>query len=84
MDFLNILSDEQIKRIIKNESQQKKNCNTLPNKQSFIKHFYHNQMHYNYELDENILKTLIQRNILPTDLNEKWNLYTKINLTPPT
>ena len=31
-------------------------------------------MHYNYKLDENILKTLIQRNILPTDPNEKLKL----------
>ena len=28
-------------------------------------------MHYNYKLDENILKTLIKRNILPTDPNKK-------------
>ena len=33
--------------------------------------FYCNQMHYNYKLDKNILKTLIQRNILPTDPNLK-------------
>ena len=26
-------------------------------------------MHYNYEMDKNILKTLIKRNIRPTDLN---------------
>ena len=31
-------------------------------------------MHYNYELDENILKTLIKRHMLPTDLNEKIKL----------
>ena len=31
--------------------------------------FYRNQMHYNYKLDKNILKTLILRNILPTDPN---------------
>ena len=30
-----------------------------------------NQIHYNYKLDENILKTLIQKNILPTDPNKK-------------
>ena len=28
-------------------------------------------MHYNYKLGENILKTLIKRNILPTDYREK-------------
>ena len=27
-------------------------------------------MHYNYKLDENILKALIQRNILPADPNK--------------
>ena len=37
--------------------------------------FYRNQMHYNYKLDENILKTLIQRNILPTEPNEKNKTY---------
>ena len=31
-------------------------------------------MHYNYKLDENILKTLSKRNILPTDLNKKTKL----------
>ena len=31
-------------------------------------------MHYNYKLDENILKTLIQGNILPTDPNKKIKL----------
>ena len=33
--------------------------------------FYRNKIHYNYKLDENILKTLIQRNILPTDPNKE-------------
>ena len=28
---------------------------------------YRNEMHYNYKLYENILETLIQRNIFPTD-----------------
>ena len=40
-------------------------------------------MHYNYKTDEKVLKTLIQRNILPTDPN-KTLLYTIINLKPPT
>ena len=31
-------------------------------------------MHYNNELDENILKTLIKRNILPSDFNKKIKL----------
>ena len=30
-----------------------------------------NQMHYNNELDENILKTLIKRNILPTNPDKR-------------
>ena len=36
--------------------------------------FYRNQMHYNYKSDEKISKTLIHRNILPTDLNKKIKL----------
>ena len=72
--FPNYIVDEQIKRMIKNVSQQNKHCTTPPSQQAFIKLFYRNQMHYNYELDENILKTLIQRNILPTEPNKKNEL----------
>ena len=36
--------------------------------------FYRNQMHYNYKSDDKILKTLIHRNILPTDPNKKIKL----------
>ena len=72
-EFPNYIVDEQIKRI-KNVNQQNKYCTTLPSQQIFIKLFYHNQIHYNYKLDEKILKTLIQRNILPTDHNEKIKL----------
>ena len=36
--------------------------------------FFHNQMHYNYKLDENIFKMLIQKNILPIDPNKKVKL----------
>ena len=36
--------------------------------------FYRNQMHYNYKSDETILKTLIHKNILPTDPNKKIKL----------
>ena len=32
--------------------------------------FYRKQIHYNYKSAEKILKTLIQRNILPTDPNK--------------
>ena len=31
-------------------------------------------MHYNYKSDEEILKTLIHRNMLPTDPNKKIKL----------
>ena len=31
-------------------------------------------MHYNYKSDEKILKTLIHRNLLPTDPNKKIKL----------
>ena len=33
--------------------------------------FYCKMMNYNYKLDENIFKMLIQRNILPTDSNKQ-------------
>ena len=36
--------------------------------------FYRNQMHCNHKSDEKILKTLIDRNILPTDPNKKIKL----------
>ena len=42
--------------------------------------FYRNQMHYNYKSDEKILKTLIHKNILPTDPNKKNLLYIIISL----
>ena len=40
-------------------------------------------MHYNYKSDEKILKTLIHKNILPTDPNKKIKLviyYNKFKL----
>ena len=40
----------------------------------YLTFFYRNQMHYNYESDEKILKTLIHKNILPTDPNKKKKL----------
>ena len=51
------------------------NTNTPPSQQAFIKFFKCNQMHCNYKLDENILKSLIQRNVLPTDTNKKNKTY---------
>ena len=65
---------EQIKRMIKNVNQQNKHCTTLPSQKTYIKLFYRNQMHYNYKSDKKILKTLIHRNILPTDPDKRIKL----------
>ena len=72
--FPNYIVDEQIKRIIKNVNQQNIHCTTPPSQQTYIKLFYCNQMLYNYKSDEKILKTLIHRDILPTDPNKKIKL----------
>ena len=72
--FPNYIVDEQIKRMIKNVNQQNKQCTTPPSQQTYIKLFYRNQMHYNYKSDEKIMKTLIHKNILPTDPNKKIKL----------
>ena len=72
--FPNYIVDEQIKRMTKDVNQQNKHCSTPPSQQTYIKLFYRNQMHYNYKSDEKILKTLIHRNILPTDPNKKIKL----------
>ena len=57
------------------------NTVTLHPVNKYLSHFYRN---YNNELNENISKTLIQKNILPTDPNKKLNLsYSIINLKPP-
>ena len=40
----------------------------------YKKIFYRYQIHYNYKLNENILKTFIKRIILPTDPNKKIKL----------
>ena len=45
--------------MIKNVNQQNKQCTTPSSQQTYIKHFYGNQMHYNYKSDEKILKTSI-------------------------
>ena len=80
--------DEQIKRIIKNVNQQNEQCTTPSSQQTYIKLFYRNQMHYNYKSDEKILKTLIHKNILPTDPNKKiklviyYNKFKTSNLQP--
>ena len=58
--------------MIKNVNQQNKHCTTPPSQQTYMKHFYRNQIHNNYKSDEkNIKKTMIHRNILPTDHNKK-------------
>ena len=67
--------DEQIKRMIKNVNQQNKHCTTPPSQETYIKLFYRNQMHYNYKSDEKLSKTLIHRNIIPTDPNKKIKTY---------
>ena len=72
--FPNNIVDEQIKCMIKNVNQQNKQCTTPSSQQTYIKLFYRNQMHYNYKSDEKILKTLIHKNILPTDPNKKIKL----------
>ena len=61
--------------MIKNVNQQNKQCTTPSSQQTYIKLFYRNQMHYNYKSDEKIMKTLIHKNILPTDPNKKNKTY---------
>ena len=65
--FTCYIVDEQIKRIIKNVSQQNKHCTIPSSQQTSIKLFHRNRMHYNYKIDKNILKTFIQRNIILTE-----------------
>ena len=81
--FPNYIVDEQIKRMIKNVNQQNKQCTTPSSQQTYIKLFYRNQMHYNYKSDEKILKTLIHKNILPTDPNKKIKLVIYYNKFKP-
>ena len=59
MDFLTILLMNKL------NVQLEIFVNTPPNKQTFIKHFYRNQMFYSYKLEENILKTLIYKTYSP-------------------
>ena len=60
--------------MIKNVNQQNKLCSTHPVNKHISNFFYRNQMHYDYKSDEKILKTLIHRNILPTDPNKRIKL----------
>ena len=81
--IVNYIVDEQIKCMIKNVNQQNEHCTTPSSQQTYIKIFYRNQMHYNYKSDEKIFKTLIHKNILPTDPNKKIKLlYIIISLKP--
>ena len=57
--------------MIKNVKPQNKHCTTPPSQQTFIKLFYRNQILHSYKSDEKILKTLIHKNILPTNPNKK-------------
>ena len=47
---------------------------TLHSVNKHLSKVFRNQTHYNYKLDEDIFKTLIQRNTLPTDPNKKIKL----------
>ena len=60
--------------MIKNVNQQNKHCSPTSQETYIKRFFYRNQMHNNYKSDEKILKTLIHRNILPTDPNKKIKL----------
>ena len=71
MGFLTILLMNKLNVWSKIVNQQNKQCTTPSSQQTYIKLFYRNQMHYNYKSDEKILKTLIHKNILPTDPNKK-------------
>ena len=51
-----------------------KQCTTPSSQETFVRLFYRNQMHYYYKSDEKICKTLIHKNILPTDPNKKIKL----------
>ena len=66
--FSNYIDDAQIKHRIKNFSQQNKYSTQST---SIYPTFYQNQMLYTYKVDENMLKTLIKRNMLPIDPNKK-------------
>ena len=59
--------------MIKNVNQQNKYYYSTQST-NIYQTFYRDQMHYNYKSDEKILKTLIHRNILPTDPNKKIKL----------
>ena len=62
--FPNYIVDEQVKRMIKNVSQQNKHCNTPPNKQAFIKPFF-TAPQLNYELDKHISKNIDSKKHTP-------------------
>ena len=47
---------------------------TLHSVNKHLSKIFRNQMHYNYKLDEDIFKKLIQRITLPTEPNKKIKL----------
>ena len=57
--------------IIKNVNQQNKHCTTHPVNKHLSNLFTATKCTTIIELDENILKTFIQRNILPIDRHKK-------------
>ena len=67
--FPNYIVDTEIKYFI-NKTKQRNIGNTLNHKQS-INLYYKNQFHSNYKIDEHILKNLIPKSILSTDLTKK-------------
>ena len=71
MGSLNILSMNKLNIQLEMSANKIDTATLQPINKDIIILFHRNQMHYNYKLDENILKTLIKRNILSTDLNRK-------------
>ena len=67
----NYIVDEQIKRMIKNVNQQNKHCTTPSSKQTLSNFFTATKCTTIINQMKKNKKTLIQKNILPTDLNKK-------------
>ena len=81
--FLNYIVDTETKQFI-NKPKQPNIDSNLNHKRS-INMYYKKQFHYKYKTDEQILKNLIHKNVLPTDLPQKFDLlFTTRNLKPPT
>ena len=84
--FPNYIVDTEIKQFI-NKPEQHNIDNILNHKRS-INLYYKKQFHSNDKIDEHILKTLIQKNVLPTDPTKKvrliidYNKFKASNLKP--